>query len=216
MLLADGMRRPEVPFFVAIYQEAWPDYEQTLLAAIRDNFAARARYPGRRSARVFQRLNDPTRLLTIGEWENQAAYLSLRQSPDFEETVATCGPPPTIEYLERLHLFHRMSQRPAVVTCSTIDAPIERMAQVEACVRGPLHDPTMNPGLISSELYRPLGNPRRLVVVHSWRALADLERFRATDSPGLEHELTRLGGTVARFTGEIAAEFSIPERVSDP
>lgn len=205
-----------MPFFVAIYQEAWPNRVQELLAAIRGSFDARGLNPGRRNARVFQRLNEQTRLLAVAEWESQAAYESLRQSPDFVRITATCGPPPTIEYLERLHLFSRVNERPAVVACATVDAAAGRVADVEAFLRGPSQrEVVSSPGLVARELYRSTGALTRVLSVHSWRSLADLERFRTTVEPRLESALQGLGATVSRFTGEIAVEYALQDRTPE-
>ena len=172
----------------------------------------RALSPGRRNARVFQRLNEPTRLLAIGEWASQAAYESLRQSPELVRRTATCGPPPTIEYLERLHLFARFNERPAIVACVTIDATADRSGEAEAFMRGPSQrEVVTQPGLVSRELYRSTAPATRLLSVHGWRSLDDLERFRTTVEPRLDSELHARGATVSRFTGEIVVEYSLQD-----
>ena len=212
----DRRKVNEVPFFVATYQEAWPNHVHQLLAAIRGSFAARAVQPGRRNTRVFQRLNEQTRLLAIAEWESQAAYEALQQSQQPEQVGPTCGPPPTIEYLERLHLFHRMKQRAAVVACTTVEAPPERFVEVEAFLRGPAQrEVVATASVVTRELYRSMETGRRLLAVTSWSAIADLEQFRATSAQRLEHELTALGATLSRFTGEIAAEYSLHDRAAE-
>ena len=202
-----------MPFFVATYQEAWPDRAQELLAAIRGSFADRTLAPARRNARVFQRLNEQTRFLTVSEWESQAAYESLRQSAEFVETSALCGPRPTAEYFERLHLFLRMNQRAAVVVCATIDAAADRVAEAEAFLRGASQREMVTvSGLVSRELYQSIDTSARFLVVLSWRSIAELEQFRATDAPRVESALQRLGCTLERFTGEIAAEYAPQDR----
>lgn len=205
-----------MPFYVAIYQQAWPEQLPQLLAAIKSSFAAsRTATPGRQTARVFQRLNEPTTLLSVGEWDSQAAYEAHRSSPAFEQTMAVSGPPPDIEYLQRLHLFERMNERAVVVACVTILAPRESLAQIEEFLRGPAQlNMVATPGIVSRELYRgQAGQPVvRLLVVHGWRSLTDLERFRRADAPHFEGTLRSWGATVERFTGEIAAEYSRLER----
>jgi hypothetical protein len=51
--------------------------------------------------------------------------------------------------------------------------------------------------------------PGRFLIVRGWSSLADLERFRATDAPDLYETHHRLGTTVERFTGSLAAELSL-------
>ena len=84
-----------MPFFVATYRQAWPDRVADLLSSIRYSFeTSRTAAPGRQMSRVFQRLDNPCSLVTIGEWDNQADYEAHRASPAFEATTANSGPPP--------------------------------------------------------------------------------------------------------------------------
>ena len=205
-----------MPFFVAIYQQAWPEHLSRLLTAIKSNFAAsRTAAPGRQTARVFQRLNEPTTLLSVGEWDSQASYEAHQTSSAFRQTVSETGPPPTVEYLQRLHLFERMNERAVVFACVTILAPVDHLSAVEEFLRGPAQlNMIATPGIVSRELYRgSTDRPTvRLLVVHGWRSISDLERFRRADAPQFEGALRGWGATVERFTGEIAAEFSRLER----
>ncbi|MCC7369911.1 MAG: antibiotic biosynthesis monooxygenase [Chloroflexi bacterium] len=209
-----------MPFFVAIRQQAWPDRLPMLLAAIRDNFAAsRMNAPGRHAARVFQRLHEPTSLLAISEWENQAAYEAHRGSAELRLAMEAAGPTATIDTLDRLHLFERMNERPGVVACVTIAMAAEHLHAVETFLLGPTRRSMVaSPSLASRELYRfqqPVEGQRQLLVVHSWRSLADLDRFRSLDALEFEQRLRDLGATVDRFTGEIAAEYSRMQRLPD-
>ena len=45
--------------------------------------------------------------------------------------------------------------------------------------------------------------------------IADLEQFRSTSAQHLERELTALGATLSRFTGEIAVEYSLQDWVAE-
>jgi quinol monooxygenase YgiN len=205
-------------FFVAIYQEVLPDRVQGLLSTIRSSLtSARAAHPGRQRVRVFQRLGQPAHFLSLGEWESQAAFERDRASFSFLEADDASGPAASVEYFQRLHQFVRMEQRPAVVACATISAPAERRPDVEAFLRGAAqHDVVNTAGLTSRELYRSISTAGRLMVVHGWRSIADLERFRTSDVPLIETTLTRLGASVERFTGEITAQYSLGDRPVEP
>ena len=201
-----------MPFFVAIRQEAWPEQLPGLLAAIRKNFASSAtNAPARHSARVFQRLNEPTSLLSIGEWTSQADYELHRWSADFQRAVESAGPRATVHYLDRLHHFERMNERAGVVACATITLPRDRLTEAEAFLLGPTRrNMVASPALVSRELYRfqeEVDGQRRLLVVHSWRSLQDLEHFRSADALQFEQRLREFGGSVERFTGQIAVEY---------
>jgi quinol monooxygenase YgiN len=197
-------------FFVAIHQEAWPDRLEQLLSAIRDNLATSTRaHPGRRSTRVFQQLGCPTQLLALGLWNDQAAFERFRRSQDFVEAVATCGPPPIIEPLEQLRLFERMEHRAAVMACSTLTAPPDQAAAVEAVLLSEQHRAVERvEGLVCREVYRARDTAGHMLLVHTWRSLADLDRFRAGEALRGEAALQQLGATTERFTGTLAAEFS--------
>jgi len=197
-------------FFVAIHQEAWPDRLEQLLSTIREHLAASLRvHPGRRSTRVFQRLGRPTQLLALGLWDTQAAFEQFRSSRTFVETIAVCGPPPRVEVLDQLRFFERMEHRAAVMACSTLTAPPANAAAVEATLLGEQHRAVERvEGLVCREVYRARDTAGHILLVHSWRSLADLERFRVGESVRGAAALQELGATTERFTGALAAEFS--------
>src|SRR5215211_2573076 len=113
-----------MPFFVAVDQKFSARTLDRTLSTIQVDFAtSRAVHPGRRQTRVFQRLNQPNHLLTIGEWEHQADYERLHQSPRYRELVVCADPPARIDPLTRLRYFARMSTRPSIVACVTMTAP---------------------------------------------------------------------------------------------
>jgi quinol monooxygenase YgiN len=199
-----------MPFFVAVDQEIPPHALDRTLTTIQVDFAtSRAVHPGRRHTRVFQRLNQPGHLLTIGEWEHAADYERLRQSPRYRELVVAADPPARIEPLTRLRYFARMSLRPNVVACVIMDAPEGAADALRSYVLGETHQRIeRSPGLLAHEVFQVGAAPGALLGVHSWRSLRDLERFRAEDGPGYGADLAELGVTVTRFTGLIAAQFS--------
>jgi quinol monooxygenase YgiN len=199
-----------MPFFVAVDQEHSPRSLNRALATIQADFAtSRALHPGRRHTRVFQRLDRPSHLLTIGEWEHQADFERLRRTPRYQEVVFRADPPGRIEILTRLRFFARMSTRPTIVACVMMSVPEHAADAVRAYLLREAHQQILQaPGLLSHEVYQLGGRPASLLAVHGWRALADLERFRAEDGPGFGAALAELGVTVTRFTGAVAAQFS--------
>lgn len=218
--LAAPERCSRVSFYVAIYRQARPDRVQHLLSAIRRSFAAsRTVTPGRQAARVFQRLNEPTTLLSLAEWDSQATFEEYRASPAFRGTTEDIGPAPTLDYLRRLYLFERMNQRAAVMACATVTVSFDREHDVSDYLLGlAQQDMAARPGLVSREVYRRVQEEDAtacFLVVHSWRALADLEQFRADTAARFEANLGRWGATVTRFTGEIAVEYSRVDDVPD-
>jgi len=199
-----------MPFFVAVDQEFSPRALDRTLTTIQADFASsRAFHPGRRHTRVFQRLNQPNRLLTIGEWEHQADYERLRQSPRYRELVVCADPPATIETLTRLRYFARMSTQPSVVACIQMSAPAHAAEALRAYIlRETLGQIVQAPGLLAHEVYQVGATPGTLLVVHGWRTLDDLERFVAEDTGAYNLVFAELGVELTRFTGAIAAQFS--------
>jgi heme-degrading monooxygenase HmoA len=197
-------------FFVAIHQEAWPERVNELLATIRANLeASPSLHPGRRSTRVFQRLGRPTQFLSLGLWDSQAAFEEFRRSQVFVETGAVCGPPPRIEPLEQLRFFERMEHRATVMACSTVTAPPESAADVERVLLSEEHRAVEQvPGLVCREVYREQATAGHILLVHTWRSMADLDRFRAAEAVQGEATMSQLGASTERFTGSVAAEFS--------
>lgn len=199
-------------FFVAIHQQVWPDRLGELLATIKANLAtSRTLQPGRRTTRVFQGLGDPMQLLVLSEWVSEDAFEVFRCSSSFADLTAASGPPPRIEPLEPIRRFERFEQRLGIVACSTITATPGNTSRVQEYLLGDAHREVKGAeGLVLRYVFRSRAQVGRLVLVHGWRSLADLERFRARYSA--RSELARFGATTDRFTGALAAEFSIHSR----
>ena len=198
-------------FYVAIHQEAWPERVDDLLATVRANLEASPQlHPGRRSTRVFQRMGQPTHLLSLALWDSQAAFEQFSRSAVFVETGTRCGPPPRIEPLEQLRFFERIEHRATVMACSTLTAPPERAGDVEAILLSERYRAVERvPGLVCREVYREQERAGHLLLVHTWRSMADLDRFRATEALQGEARFQELDTSTERFTGSLAAEFTV-------
>jgi len=199
-----------VSFFVAVFREVPADRLADVLSTIRGDFAASRRlHPGRRGTRLFQRLNYPTHLLEIAEWDTVAEYEQLRRTASYQAATVLSDPPARIEYLTRLRLFARMSVPAAVVGCVILTNPPEHAEALEAFVLGDArHSLEAAPGLVTHEVYRMGSGGDRWLVVHSWRTIEDLERFRAGDRQTFNARLQELGVTIERLTNVVAAELS--------
>lgn len=199
-----------MPYFVAVYQEVSAEHLQTVLSTMRGDFAtSRLAHPGRRTTRVFQRLNYPTHLLAIGEWDSQADYERLRQTEAYQQVTTQADPPATIESLTRLRHFARLAIAPSIFGCVRITTPTEHAESMEAFILDELRlGVEGSPGLVVHEVYRVGVERGRLLVVHGWRSLEDLERFRAGDRKRYDARLAELGAMTDRLTGVVAVQFS--------
>jgi quinol monooxygenase YgiN len=199
-----------VPFFVAVQQEVQSERLDEMLATIRGDFATSQRsHPGRRTTRVFQRLSYPTHLLAIGEWDSQADYERLRQTETYQQATVRANPPASIAYLKRLRYFARLSASPTVVASVKVTAPRHHAESLESFMLELVpHEVESAAGLTSNEVYRIGDEPGRLLIVHSWRSIEDLERFRTRDRRGYVARLQELEAVSDRMTGVVAAQFS--------
>jgi quinol monooxygenase YgiN len=199
-----------MPFFVAVHYEAWPDRLPSLLDVIRGDFAASASsQPGRRFARLFQHLDDPSRLLAMEEWQNQAEFDRHADGSAYADALAACGPAPVADALERLQHYRHMPHSPSALACVTLAAPEDRAPEVERFICDvQRREALVAAGLVLRAVYRVVGAPGRLLVLHGWRTLDDLDRYYATSARGLAEMLEANGATSEQFTGQMAAEFS--------
>jgi hypothetical protein len=202
--------RSIVPFFVAVFREVPLDRLEATLAAIRGDFATSRRlHPGRRGTRLFQRMNYPTDLLEIAEWDSLVDYERLLRTPEYQALTVQADPPARIEHLTRLRMFARMLVPPGVVGCVMLTGPREHAEALEAHILSAHHlQAEASAGLVTHEVYRMGSALGRLLIVHSWRTIEDIERFRAGDRVEYEEAVRRFGVTTERLTNVVAAEVS--------
>lgn len=203
-----------MPFYVSVQYRAWPEQRDALRVLIRrDLSASSASHPGLRFARVFQHLTEPDWFLAFEEWQSQAEYQRLRESPAFLESLAAYGPPPQADALERLQLYRRLPYRPTALTCVSLTTSPEQAQAVEDRVCDDAQRAALvDGGLVIRAVYRVTEQPGRLLVLHGWRSLAQVERYQETLATDTETALRALGAAVDSFVGEITAEFSWLER----
>jgi hypothetical protein len=97
----------------------------------------------------------------------------------------------------------------AVVGCVIMNGPAESAEELEAFMLSDVRFGVETAaGLVTHEVYRMGSGDCRLLVVHSWRTIEDIERFRAGDRQVYVQTLKRLGVTTERLTSVVAAELS--------
>jgi heme-degrading monooxygenase HmoA len=198
-------------FFVLMNREIRPDRLDAVLARIRERLRGpHSAQHGRRTSRVFQRLDAPTHLLTVSEWIDEYTFTEFRHSAVFAETDRIGGAPPLITPLVPLMRFEHMARRAAIASCVTVTATPENTPALRAYLVGPVHQEfkTLS-GIVGREVYVARDTPGTFLVVHSWMSLADLEEFRATVALRMDLVHEQLRTTMTAFTGSLAAEFSV-------
>jgi hypothetical protein len=199
-----------MPFFVVVQYQARPDRVDDLPALIRRDLAVSATaYPARRFVRVFQHVQEPTRLLGIEEWQQEDDFRRRADAPIYAEVLAACTVPPQASALERLQHYRHMPHQPTALACATISAPPDRADDVERFICDEQRrDALVADGLVLRAVYRLDGVAGRLLVLHGWRTRADLLAYDATGERTMGDVLGQADATVAVFSGEIVAQYS--------
>jgi quinol monooxygenase YgiN len=196
-------------FLVVVRMQARSERLADVLALVQREFGRPpSQRIGRRRGRLFQRLTTPTDLLEFSEWDSQEAYGLDRSSATHRAVLDSLEGASHARYCGRLVSFERALERSEVTTAILIDCPPAAGPRIEGFMLGEgrkaLRDSV---GLVSYEIYRTHKRPPSYIVVHQWRLLADLERFRVEAGTGHEAVLVDLGATIERFTGRLTAEY---------
>jgi quinol monooxygenase YgiN len=199
-----------MPFFVAVHHDLDPGRLDERIAAVRSDFArSPLAFPGRRFARVFAHLHEPTRLLGIEEWRNRDEFERHQASPSYLETLSASGPSPRSEALERLQYYRHLPHRPAALACTGIVVRPEWAGDVESFIcDDQRRDVLITAGLVLRAVYRVAGSSGHLLVLHGWRSLEHLERYLGTLAVSLSATLAEYDATLDQFAGRVVAEYS--------
>jgi quinol monooxygenase YgiN len=199
-----------MPFFVAVHHQVLPDHRERRVETIRNDFAAApVSQPGRRFARLFEHLHDQSRLMAFEEWQNESDFERHEQAPAYVEALAASGPPPRPEPMTRLQLYRHMPHRPSALACTAVSTPLDRAADVESFICDEeRRDALIVEGLVLRAVYRMVGSPGRLLVLHGWRSLDHLERYLGGSALVTASTLAAHGASLDQFAGRVAAEFS--------
>jgi hypothetical protein len=102
-----------------------------------------------------------------------------------------------------------MPHSPSALACTTLSTPLDRADEVESFIcDDERRDALVAAGLVLRAVYRVDGRPGRLLVLHGWRSLDNLERYFETSAHSLAEMATSAGASIDQFAGQIAAEFS--------
>lgn len=194
---------------VAVQQRVPVDLMGSHLERVREELAVSAQtQPGRVHERVFQSLQDPGSLLSIGEWRDESGVQAYLGQPGDSPALSLSHGTRRIWRLSRLRHVAHMAQRVAVVACAIVSGP--------PTADGPLAQIGLNrsrqtfqrqPGLVSVELYRMGEDGNRFLSIHGWRSLDDLLAFMAAHGDDIQNELHDHDATIERFAGSVMAEF---------
>ena len=199
-----------MPFFVAVHHTVRPGCREQRVETIKGDFAASPiSHPGRKFARLFEHLDDQTRLLAMEEWQSQTDFERHDGSASYVGAIQASGPAPRVDVLERLQHYRHMPHSPSTLACTAISMPADRAEQVEAFICDEeRRDALVAAGLVLRAVYRVVGSPGRLLVLHGWRSMEQLERYLNGSAILTAATLAEHGAMMDQFAGQIAAEYS--------
>jgi quinol monooxygenase YgiN len=162
---------------------------------------------GRRFARLYQRVDDPARLLYVGEWESRAAFETYRASARQPGTPEQHQQPPILRAYRRLALFERMLSSVGLAYAAIADGPPAShaarrdlaLAYHRASLRG-------HAGLVLLMIHEAIDDPSGLLIVSGWQPDAPLTQATPSPDDGLIEQLRATGATVEQFVGRTLAE----------
>ena len=165
---------------------------------------------GRRFARLFQHVDDPTWLLYLGEWESRAAFEAYQATAPQPATLAQYRQPPTCRVYRRLALFERMLV-PVTLTYAdlVIGAPASHATRRDLALAYHRASRPSQPNLALLAIYEALDDPAGLAIVSGWQAPGPLVRQRTAPDSALVAELRATGATVEQFVGRALAETAV-------
>jgi hypothetical protein len=162
---------------------------------------------GRRLARLYQHVDDPTRLLYVGEWDSREVFERYWAGTSRPSTPDRYQRPPTIRMFRRLALFERMLTPVGLAYADIVDGPAAshtaRRDLALAYHRASLH------GLSSLALlmiHDAVDDPPGLLIVTGWQSDAPLGQGASSPDNRLAEQLRGTGATVEQFVGRPLAE----------
>ncbi len=162
---------------------------------------------GRRSARLYQHVVDPTRLVYVGDWESRAAFDAYQATAPQPATLRQYRQPPGCRLYRRLALFERMLVPVSVVYADIVNGPPESHAARRdlalAYHRASLRSPA---DLVLLAIYEAVDPPSCLAIVSGWQTRGPLARPVAAPDHALTEQLRATGATVEQFVGRALAE----------
>jgi quinol monooxygenase YgiN len=162
---------------------------------------------GRRLARLYQHVDDPTWLLYVGEWESREAFEAYRAAAPQPGSLDQYQQPPTCRVFRRLALFERMLTPAWLAYADIVTGPLAShaarrdlaLAYHRASQRG-------QTDLALLTIYEGVDGPGGLAIVSGWQAATPLSGRSAAPEQALIEQFRATGATVEQFVGLALAE----------
>jgi quinol monooxygenase YgiN len=162
---------------------------------------------GRRFARLFQHLDDPTRLLYVAEWESREAHEALTRAMPLPGIPDQFVCPPTFRYFRPLTSFERMLVPIGIASAVIVDGPADtHLARRAAGLAYHQLVAHQRRGLVLLALYETTDPPPGLLMLVGWESLAAFRQAYEAAGPKLVDQLIGDDGVAHRFLGTVRAE----------
>ena len=164
---------------------------------------------GRRVARLYQHVDDPTWLLSLAEWSSREAFEAYRRSSPMPGTPDQPQRPPSCRTDRRLTLFERVLTPVATVQVAIVDGPAEtQAARRDLVLAYHRSDVRGRPEPALLQVDEALDGGPGLLVIAGWAAGGPLPPAGQDLERVLLDRLLASGGTAQRFVGRVLAEAS--------
>lgn len=162
---------------------------------------------GRRSARLYQHVDDPTWLLYVGDWDSRAAFEAYKALAPQPATLRQYRQPPGCRLYRRLALFERMLVPVGVAYADVVSGPsASHTARRDLALAYHRASLRSTADLLLLAIYEAVDEPASLAIVSGWQAPGPLARPDAAPDRALTDQLRATGATVEQFAGRALAE----------
>ena len=165
---------------------------------------------GRRFARLFQHVDDPTWLLYLAEWSSRETFEAYRQSAPMPGTPDEFQSLPVCRYFQRLALFERALVPFSVMYVDIASGPAvthaARRDRALAYLRSPVRTV---PGLSLVQIHEAVTDTPALAILTGWDTASPAVREERGQEQALLDAFGAHGGTVERFIGRKIVETTV-------
>ncbi len=163
--------------------------------------------PGRRNARLFQHVEDPTRLFYVAEWDSREAFEAYRLSAPMPGRPDQFQAHPVCRAYRRLALFERVMTEVQSAHATIVEGAAEThavrrslaLAYHRASARG-------QSGLVVLMMHEGIDDPATLLIVSGWQSADRSGTLEPHADRALVDQLQAAGGSVQQFVGRTRAE----------
>lgn len=163
--------------------------------------------PGRRSARLYQPLEDRTALLYVAEWDTREAFEAYRQHAPMPGSADQHRQHPACRFYRRLALFERVLTPIERAYASIVDGPAaSHPVRVDLALAYHRESVRTQPHLTLLTIHEAIEGPRGLLLLCGRRASVSPHPHDDEPARALMERLLATGATVDELVGHVVAD----------